>query len=71
VSHELGAANYAKGDYVKAADFLRQALQEDPKDNEASQLLGLSYYLSGRPAEGYSALGKSPIVVFASNVNAA
>ena len=50
-SHELGAAHYSKGDYLKATDFLQQALREDPTDNEAIQLLGLSYYLSGRPAD--------------------
>jgi len=70
VSHELGAANYAKGDYVKAADFLRQALQEDPKDNEASQLLGLSYYLSGRPAEAIPHLEKVQSWYARANVNA-
>ena len=58
LSHELGAAYYAKGDYLKAADFLRQALQEDPADGEATQLLGLSYYLSGRPADAIPYLEK-------------
>jgi tetratricopeptide (TPR) repeat protein len=58
LSHELGAAYYTKGDYPKAADFLRQALQQDPNDSEAVQLLGLSYYLSGRPADAIPYLEK-------------
>src|SRR5437667_3501485 len=70
VSHELGAANYAKGDYPKAADFLRLALQEDPGDNEATQLLGLSYYLSGRPADAIPNLEKVQSWYPRANVNA-
>ncbi len=58
VLHELGVANYAKGDYVKASEFLRQALTEDPNDGETTQLLGLSYYLSGRPKEAIPYLEK-------------
>src|SRR5438094_1495514 len=50
VSHELGVAYYKKGDYPKAIESLRKAMTEDPADNEAVQLLGLSYYLTGRPA---------------------
>src|SRR2546429_6090844 len=30
---------------------LKAAVEQDPHDNEAVQLLGLSYYLSSRPAE--------------------
>ena len=71
VAHELGAANYAKGDYIKAADFLRQAIDEDPKDNEAIQLLGLSYYLSGRPADAIPNLEKVQLWFPRANVNAA
>jgi tetratricopeptide (TPR) repeat protein len=70
VPHELGAANYAKGDYPKAADFLRLALQEDPNDNEATQLLGLSYYLSGRPADAIPNLEKVQSWYPRANVNA-
>jgi len=70
VSHELGAANYAKGDYPKAADFLRLALEEDPNDNEAIQLLGLSYYLSGRPADAAPNLEKVQSWYPRANVNA-
>ncbi len=58
VSHELGTVYYKKGDYLKAADSLKQAVAEDPNDKEAVQLLGLSYYLAGRPAEAIPYLEK-------------
>ena len=58
VSHELGTVYYKKGDYLKAADSLKQAVVEDPNDKEAVQLLGLSYYLAGRPAEAIPYLEK-------------
>ena len=51
LSHELGAAYYRTGDYLKAIDALKKAVAEEPQDEEAIQLLGLSYYLSGRPGE--------------------
>jgi tetratricopeptide (TPR) repeat protein len=56
--HELGTAYYKKADYLKAAEYLKQALSENPKDDEATQLLGLSYYLAGRPAEAIPYLEK-------------
>jgi tetratricopeptide (TPR) repeat protein len=58
VPHELGTVYYKKGDYLKAADSLKQAVTEDPNDKEAVQLLGLSYYLAGRPAEAIPYLEK-------------
>src|ERR1700758_2878418 len=58
LSHELGIAYYKSGDYAKAIEALRKATQEDPKDNEAFQLLGLSNYLAGRPAEAIPFLEK-------------
>ncbi len=51
LSSELGAAYYKKGEYIKAIDSFKRALTEDPENKEAIQLLGLSNYLSGRPAE--------------------
>jgi len=50
LSGELGVAYYKQGDFLTAVSFLKKALEEDPADKEATQLLGLSYYLSGRPA---------------------
>ena len=58
LSRELGMAYYKKSDYLKAADYLKQALTENPKDDEAVQLLGLSYYLAGRPSEAIPYLEK-------------
>ena len=58
VAHELGVTYYKKGDYLKAADSLKQAVAEDPNDKEAVQLIGLSYYLSGRPADAIPYLEK-------------
>src|ERR1700730_4565454 len=48
---ELGTAYYKKSDYPKAIEYLKKATATDPGTNEAVQLLGLSYYLNGRPAE--------------------
>ena len=58
LSRELGTAFYKKSDYLKAAQYLKQALAENPKDDEAVQLLGLSYYLAGRPSEAIPYLEK-------------
>ena len=71
LSHELGAAYYQKGDYLKAADFLKQAVAEDSNDKEAVQLLGLSYYVSGRPAEAIPYLEKVQTWYPRANVDAA
>jgi tetratricopeptide (TPR) repeat protein len=51
IARELGAAYYQKGDYLKAAEYLKTAQTEDSKDNESIQLLGLSYYLAGHPVD--------------------
>src|SRR6476661_5965029 len=48
LSRELGIAFYKKGDYPKAIQFLKTATLENAQDDEAEQLLGLSYYLSDR-----------------------
>jgi tetratricopeptide (TPR) repeat protein len=50
-AHEMGMAFYRKSDYSHAIEFFRQAMQQDSSDREAIQLLGLSYYLSGRSAD--------------------
>ncbi len=70
-SRELGIACYKKGDYLKAAEHLRKAREEDPNDNEAIQLLGLSYYLAGRPAEAIPLLEKVQTWYPSANVDAA
>jgi tetratricopeptide (TPR) repeat protein len=49
--HATGLVYYKKADYLKAAEYFKQATSENPDDKEAIQLLGLSYYRAGRPAE--------------------
>jgi len=70
LSHELGIAYYKKGDYIKAVESLKAALEQDPHDDEAVQLLGLSYYLSSRPADAIPLLEKVQTWYPRSNVDA-
>jgi tetratricopeptide (TPR) repeat protein len=58
LSAELGATYYKKADYLKAVEFLKKAVAEDSRDNQSTQLLGLSYYLAGRPSEAIPYLEK-------------
>jgi len=55
---ELGTAYYKKSDYVKAVEYLKKAVAADPADGEAVQLLGLSDYLGGHPADAIPLLEK-------------
>jgi tetratricopeptide (TPR) repeat protein len=55
---ELGTAYYKKGDYAKAVDSLKKASAADTNSSETVQLLGLSYYLGGHPAEAIPLLEK-------------
>jgi tetratricopeptide (TPR) repeat protein len=55
---EIGTAYYKKSDYPKAIEYLKKAAKVDPNNGEASQLLGLSYYLGGHPAEAIPLLEK-------------
>ncbi len=71
LSHELGATYYKMGDYATAIAFLKKALEENQADAEAEQLLGLSYYLSQRPAEAIPALEKVQTWYPSANVDAA
>src|SRR5579872_2291355 len=71
LSHELGTAYYKMGDYANAIAFLKKALRENAGDSEAEQLLGLSYYLSQRPAEAIPELEKVQTWYASANVDAA
>ena len=71
LAHELGIAYYKKSDYMKAVASFKKALVEDPGDNEAVQLMGLSYYLAGRPAEAIGPLEKVQTWYPSANVDAA
>jgi tetratricopeptide (TPR) repeat protein len=55
---ELGTAYYKKSDFPKASEYLKKATAADPASNEAVQLLGLSYYLGGHPADAIPLLEK-------------
>ena len=55
---ELGTAYYKKSDFPKAIDYLKKASVADPRNSEATQLLGLSYYLGGHPADAIPLLEK-------------
>lgn len=57
-AHDLGVDFYHQGNYAKAIEHFQQALQENPNDREAIQLLGLSYYSSGKPKEAIPLLEK-------------
>jgi tetratricopeptide (TPR) repeat protein len=71
LSHELGLAYYKKGDYLKAADSLKKAEEENTNDSEAVQLLGISYYLANRPADAIPALERVQTWFASANVDAA
>ena len=58
ISHELGTAYYYQADYFEAAAYLEEALRESSEDRDAAQLLGLSYYFSGKPAQAIPVLEK-------------
>jgi tetratricopeptide (TPR) repeat protein len=71
LARELGVTYYKKSDYLKATASFKKALEEDPGDNEAVQLMGLSYYLAGRPAEAIAPLEKVQTWYPSANVDAA
>ena len=56
--HEFGVTYYRKGDYLNAISWLQKAIAENPGDNEATQLTGLSLYLAGKPSEAIPYLEK-------------
>jgi tetratricopeptide (TPR) repeat protein len=58
LNREFGLAYYKHSDFMTAAQYLQPALQEDSGDSEATQLLGLSYYFSGKPAQAVPLLEK-------------
>lgn len=70
LAHELGAAYYKKSDFINAIVYLKKAREQHPDDAEAVQLLGLSYYLAGRPAEAIPALEKVQTWYASANVDA-
>ena len=71
INREIGIAQYRKGNYLKAAAFFQKALEENSGDNEAVQLMGLSYYFAGRSAEAIAPLEKAQTWYAIANVDAA
>ena len=71
LSHELGIVYFKKSDFPNAIANLKKALAEDPGDNEALQLLGISNYLAGRPADAIPPLEKVQTWYPSANVDAA
>jgi tetratricopeptide (TPR) repeat protein len=55
---EFGTAYYKKSDFPKAIEYLKKAIAADPDNKEAAQLLGLSFYLGGHPADAVPLLEK-------------
>ena len=55
---ELGTAYYKKSDFPKAINYLTKASAEDPKNEEAVQLLGMSYFAGGHPDQAIPLLEK-------------
>jgi len=68
---EMGTAYYKKSDFPKAIEYLKKATAADPANSEAIQLLGLSYYLGGHPAEAIPLLEKVQGWYSRANVDAA
>src|SRR5882762_7475351 len=58
LSHEFGVTYYKKADYPNAIAYLKKAREENPEDGEAIQLLGIAFYLAGRPADAIAPLEK-------------
>jgi tetratricopeptide (TPR) repeat protein len=71
LAHEYGVTYYQKSDFMNAISYLKTAQQEDRDDREATQLLGISYYLAGRPGEAIPLLEKVQTWFPIANVDAA
>jgi tetratricopeptide (TPR) repeat protein len=68
---EMGTAFYKKSDFPKAIEYLKRATVADPANSEATQLLGLSYYLGGHPADAIPLLERVQGWYSRANVDAA
>jgi tetratricopeptide (TPR) repeat protein len=68
---ELGTAFYKKSDYGNAVASLKKVVAADPGNEEATQLLGLSYYLNGYPRDAIPVLEKVQTWFPRANVDAA
>jgi tetratricopeptide (TPR) repeat protein len=67
---EIGTVYYKKSDYPRAIEYLNKAAGEEANNSEAQQLLGLSYYLGGHPAQAIPLLEKVQTWFPSANVDA-
>jgi tetratricopeptide (TPR) repeat protein len=58
LDREFGIAYYRQADYVRAIHYLEPAAAADPTDKELVQLLGLSYFFTGKPKSAIPLLEK-------------
>ena len=70
LAREMGVAFYKKSQFAQAVPYLQQAVGEDANDKEAVQLLGLSYYFTGKPASAIPLLQRSQSWYRVANVDA-
>ncbi len=70
LAHEMGVALYKKSNFAGAIPSLLKAVNEDHGDKEAIQLLGLSYYFTGRFANAIPLLERSQSWYRVANVDA-
>jgi tetratricopeptide (TPR) repeat protein len=71
LAFEIGTAYYKKSNYPKAVEYFKKTISADPANEEATQLLGLSYYLGGHPAEAIPLLERVQGWYSRANVDAA
>jgi tetratricopeptide (TPR) repeat protein len=71
IGRELGIAYYRKGDFLHAATLLQDAFTGHPEDTDVAQLLGLAYYMSGRPAAAIAPLERLRVSNPGANIDAA
>src|SRR5438552_11446352 len=70
LAHEMGVALYKKSNFAGAISSLLKAVDEDHEDKEAIQLLGLSYYFTGKYADAIPLLERSQSWYRLANVDA-
>src|SRR5262249_49686488 len=71
LAHEFGITYYKKNDFVNAITYLKKYREKNNEDAEAVQLVGISYYLAGHPADAIPALEKVQTWYPTANVDAA
>jgi tetratricopeptide (TPR) repeat protein len=70
LAREMGIAFYKKSQFALAVPYLQQALDEDANDKETIQLLGLSYYFTGKFTSAIPLLERSQSWYRVANVDA-